>query len=267
MENIDPPPYRYHINIEGLTDIGSVRDENEDFFIYHKDDQLPFAYMIVADGMGGYSGGALASRTAAEVIDFELRSLLSPSFAGLTKDRQLQNIRAGIDTSISLANEAILSKKNTAPHLAHMGTTAVLAVIWQDQVFIANVGDSRAYLWRNRQLTRCSKDHSLVQELIDSGAISAAEARQHQHRNQLTRALGVQRAVAADIHQQTLGSSCLLLLCSDGLTEYLDDDTFARELSAGLPAREHCYRLVEYANQQGGKDNITLVIAEYSVSL
>ena len=259
--------YRYHINVEGLTDIGGVRTENEDFFIYHKDASLPFAYLVVADGMGGYSGGALASQIAAEVIDSELRALANPHFAGLDNEQQLQHIRAGVDTSISLANEAILSRKNTDPYLAQMGTTVVLAVIWRDQVIIANVGDSRAYLWQGNRLTRCSKDHSLVQELIDSGAITDAQARHHEQRNQLTRALGVERSVSADIHQYPLGSSCLLLLCSDGLTEYLDDDDLSRELANNLPALQHCYRMVENANQHGGKDNITLVIAEYSVSL
>ena len=266
MHNIDPGHRRYDISVEGLTDIGSIRTENEDYFIYHNDKNLPFAYIIVADGMGGYSGGALASQLAAEVIDFELKALPDPHFTALPQQQQLQNLRDCVGNSIALANDAVRARKHTDPHLAQMGTTVVIAVIWQDQFTIANVGDSRAYLWQHEHLTQCSKDHSLVQELVDAGSISAGEARQHSHRNQLTRALGVEAQVAAEIRQFPLNDSGLLLLCSDGLSEYLDGDDISRELGTQLPLLQLCHRMVESANQQGGKDNITVVLAEYRLT-
>ncbi len=139
--------------------------------------------------------------------------------------------------AIRLSGDRRRAEKNTNPHLAQMGTTVVMAIIWENRLVIANVGDSRAYLW---------KDHSLVQELINIGTISSADAHQHQHRNQLTRAVGISVSVNAEIRELELDRDSLVFLCTGGLTEYLDDQEIASELD---PEVISCTRLIIHADQ------------------
>lgn len=254
----------FQINVAGVSDIGQVRTENEDYFLSYNNKEWPFAYIIVADGMGGYSGGALASKITAQVIDERLKNIPDPTFVNANKNQQLTHLRDIVEQSITEANQAVLNEKVANPHFSQMGTTVVLALIWRDLLVVANVGDSRAYVWESSRLQLKSKDHSLVQELIDSGAITADDARQHQYRNQLTRAIGVEREVSAEIYSQELERDTMLLLCSDGLTEYIDEQELAIELDSKRPLLEHCYRMIEIANKEGGKDNITVAFAEFT---
>ncbi|MGH1373536.1 MAG: Stp1/IreP family PP2C-type Ser/Thr phosphatase [Cellvibrionaceae bacterium] len=256
---------RPHIAINGRTDIGQVRNENEDNIRWYNHPQTPFGYVVVADGMGGYSGGAAASSIAVNTIGEHLEKILSPTFQSCTPKQQELMIQSSLIEAINNANQAILQTKEQNPQFSQMGTTVAIAVIWQDQMTIAHLGDSRAYLWDKQGFVQLTKDHSLVQEMIDSGNLSEDQARHSQIRNQITRALGVSTQVEPSINNYPLTQNCLLMLCSDGLTEYLDNGQLDYVLSTHRPALECCYRLIDDANLLGGKDNISVGIIEYTL--
>ncbi|WP_370981192.1 Stp1/IreP family PP2C-type Ser/Thr phosphatase [Agaribacterium sp. ZY112] len=251
--------------VNGRTDIGQVRDENEDSIRWFAHPTLPFSYTVIADGMGGYTGGALASKIAVDTLGQQLETLMNPTFLSCTPDQQELMIKALLLDTVKQANQAILNAKLANPQFAHMGTTLVLALVWQDQVTIAHLGDSRAYLWDSQGLVQLTKDHSVVQDMIDSGALTEDQARTSDVRNHITRALGVMPDVEPSINNYQLTGNALLMLCSDGLTEYLDNSELEFVLATHRPALECCFRFIDDANQQGGKDNISVGIIEYTV--
>ncbi|WP_428819844.1 Stp1/IreP family PP2C-type Ser/Thr phosphatase [Microbulbifer sp. MCCC 1A16149] len=257
----DMEPIRLAVN--GRTDIGQVREENEDSIRCHSSEDHPFAYVVVADGMGGYSGGAMASGIAADTLQVHLDELLNTTFLSCSPQQQQLMLRAALVDAIGVANRKILDQKQTHPQFSHMGTTLVSAVIWQDFLVVAHIGDSRAYLWNNYGLQPLTKDHSVVQEMIDSGQLTPEQALSSQVRNHITRALGVAEKVEATINSWTLKESALLLLCSDGLTEYLCDHTIERVMATYRPALECVYHFIDDANQRGGRDNISAGIIEF----
>lgn len=255
-------PIRLAVN--GRTDIGQVREENEDSIRWYADPERPFAYVVVADGMGGYSGGATASNIAAETLKRHLDNQLDSTFFSCSPEQQQLMLRATLIDAINIANREILNAKSAHPQLSQMGTTLVLAVIWRDFLIVAHLGDSRAYLWNNYGLQRLTRDHSVVQEMIDSGQLTPEQAQESNIRNHITRALGVSEHVEPIINSWKLTESALLLLCSDGLTEYLDDHTIERVLATHRPALECVYRFIDDANRLGGKDNISAGIMEFA---
>ncbi|WP_444929347.1 Stp1/IreP family PP2C-type Ser/Thr phosphatase [Microbulbifer sp. SSSA002] len=250
--------------VNGRTDIGQVREENEDCIRWHASADQPFAYIVVADGMGGYTGGATASKIAVETVQAHLDDLLKHTFFSCTSEQQQLILRATIIDAINSANTALLNTKNLNPQFSNMGTTLVVAVMWRDFLIVAHIGDSRAYLWNNYGLQRLTKDHSVVQEMVDSGQLTPEQAKESNIRNHITRALGVSNSIEADINSWKLTENALLLLCSDGLTEYLDDHAIERVLATHRPALECVYRFIDDANRLGGRDNITAGILEYS---
>ncbi|WP_320818862.1 Stp1/IreP family PP2C-type Ser/Thr phosphatase [Thalassolituus sp.] len=252
--------------VNGKTDIGRVRDENEDAIRWHADATLPFGYVVIADGMGGYSGGSLASRIAVETFSQVLDGLITPIFLACTPDQQNLMIHSAIHNTINHANQSIIDAKHENPQFAHMGTTLVLALVWQDQLVVAHVGDSRAYMWSTAGIVQITKDHSVVQDMIDAGALTEEQARVSNVRNHITRALGVTEDVEPTIQSLKLNKSSLLLLCSDGLSEYFDNSELEHVLATHRPALECCYRLIDEANQCGGKDNISVGIIEFTAN-
>ena len=254
-------PIRLAVN--GRTDIGQIREENEDSIRCHSNSEHPFAYVVVADGMGGYSGGSIASEIAADTLQLQLDKLLNTTFLACSPNQQQLMLRAALVEAIATANRKILETKRTRPQYSQMGTTLVSAVIWQDFLIVAHIGDSRAYHWNNYGLQRLTRDHSVVQEMIDSGQLTPEQAQESQVRNHITRALGVSDQVEATINSWHLKESALLLLCSDGLTEYLNDQTIERVLATYRPALECVYHFIEDANNCGGKDNISAGIIEF----
>ncbi|MFA0810283.1 Stp1/IreP family PP2C-type Ser/Thr phosphatase [Microbulbifer epialgicus] len=250
--------------VNGRTDIGQVREENEDSIRWYASSDKPFAYIVVADGMGGYSGGATASKIAAETIQSHMDDLLKHTFISCTPEQQQLILRATLTEAINSANNALLNTKNLNPQFSKMGTTIVVAVMWYDFLIVAHIGDSRAYLWNNYGLQRLTRDHSVVQEMVDSGQMTQQQAKQSNVRNHITRALGVSSSVEAEINSWKLTENALLLVCSDGLTEYLDDHAIERVLATHRPALESVYRFIDDANKLGGRDNITAGILEYS---
>jgi len=254
-------PIRLAVN--GRTDIGQVREENEDSIRCHSDPDHPFAYVVVADGMGGYSGGATASGIATETLHCHLDGLLDATFLNSSPEQQQLMLQAALVDGIGLSNRKILDAKQARPQFSQMGTTLVAAVIWMDFLVVAHVGDSRAYLWNDYGLQPLTRDHSVVQEMIDAGQLTTEQAQTSQVRNHITRALGISDPVEATVNSWTLKQSALLLLCSDGLTEYLDDHIIERVLATHRPALECVYHFIDDANQCGGRDNITAGIIEF----
>ena len=250
--------------VNGRTDIGQVREENEDSIRWYSDPEQPFAYVVVADGMGGYSGGATASKIAADTLQQHLDELLSNTFFACSPEQQQLMLRAAMIDAIGNANQLIIDTKKTRPQFSQMGTTLVTAAIWRDFLIVAHIGDSRAYLWNNYGLQRLTRDHSVVQEMIDSGQLTPEQAQESQIRNHITRALGVSDQAEPAINSWKLTEDALLLLCSDGLTEYLDDHTIERVLATHRPALECVYRFIDDANRLGGRDNISAGILEFS---
>ncbi|MFD1215786.1 MULTISPECIES: Stp1/IreP family PP2C-type Ser/Thr phosphatase [Microbulbifer] len=249
--------------VNGRTDIGQVREENEDSIHCYSDSETDFAYVVVADGMGGYSGGAVASRITVDTLKEHLDELVNGTFLACSPQQQQLMLRACLLDSCAIANQKILEAKSLRPQFSHMGTTLVAAVIWQNFLIVAHVGDSRAYLWNEYGLQRLTRDHSVVQEMIDRGQLTPEQAQTSQVRNHITRALGVENQVDVTINSWNLTENALLLLCSDGLTEYLDDSTIERILATHRPALECVYRFIDDANQCGGRDNISAGIIEY----
>ncbi|CAH0990152.1 Protein phosphatase PrpC [Sinobacterium norvegicum] len=256
--------HRTHTAINGRSDIGQVRNENEDSINWYKHPSLPFSFLVIADGMGGYNGGALASQTAISVIEAELINLVSTTFFHCSPDQQAMILQTKLNQAIVAANSAILEKKKINPEFQHMGTTVVCAVIWQQHLLIGHIGDSRAYLWDKTGLRRLTRDDSVVQQMIDSGSLTEETARTCKVRNQLTKALGVDHSVTPTLNLFSINHDCILMLCSDGLTEYVTDASIEQLLANYRPALECCYRFINDANNAGGKDNISVGIAEIS---
>jgi len=250
----------------GKTHTGLVRSTNQDAFAAL--DQ--FNLWIVADGMGGHTGGDVASRTAVETL-----SSWGPAIAQLEETGHLnappQGRRAKtLRDAIQTANEAIRQQALTQPQLANMGTTLVVVQIapgLSDDAFasaiIAHVGDSRAYLLRERVLTQLTQDHSWVEEKIKQGVLSPQDALAHPLRNVLTRALGTEAAAEPDLSIHSLQPGDCILLCTDGLTKMLDE---SRILEVLLHTRHSadaaCEALIAEANQRGGHDNTTVLVVQ-----
>ena len=224
-----------------LTHVGLRRELNED--TYYGDGEL--GLWLVADGMGGHEDGEVASALAREAIVREVR-------AG-----------TGLAQAIRIADEDIIRASRKRGDALPMGTTVVAARVSGSRFEVAWVGDSRVYLWRDGQLAQLSQDHSYVQELIGRGAISVEQARSHPHRNVVTQALGVTEPQQLNVETMSgdLGVGLQLLLCSDGLTEEVDDAHIARLLSRqDCSAQESVEELVSAALDGGGSDNITVVL-------
>lgn len=247
-------PHESMLQVAMRSDPGMVRAHNEDAVF--ADAELGIA--ILADGMGGYKAGEVASGMAT--------TLLANSFArlliGPTADPEaLRHPEQLIHDEICGTNAAIFNASQSEAQYSGMGTTLVFAWLLGQRLYVAHVGDSRAYLWRNDDLLRLTRDHSLLQEQIDSGQISLDEARYSANRNLVTRALGIEPEVEVDIAAHDIVEGDLLLLCSDGLNDMLSDDEIADVLSmhAGHPARA-AERLVERANDAGGRDNVSVIL-------
>lgn len=228
------------ISSAAASDIGRVRDRNEDSF------REAAPYFAVADGMGGHRGGEVASRLALTTID-ALR----------------EKGDATLGEQVREANRAVHERARTDAKVAGMGTTLTVARVVEGTLQVAHVGDSRAYLLRDHDLQQLTTDHTLVQRLVDIGDITAEEALTHPQRNVLLRVLGTEPSVEVDEHEVALRVGDRVLLCSDGLTAMLDDERIRRVLAStdGHPD-VGAARLVAEANEAGGVDNITVIVID-----
>lgn len=221
----------------GATDIGLVRETNQDNFYIDTEGK----WAVVADGMGGHNGGETASAMAVEEI----------------KKSMAQGV--GLKESIANANAVVYKKSVDSPELMGMGTTVVLCEVLGGRVNIAHVGDSRAYLYKDHKLKQITCDHSIVQQLIDSGTITSEQARFHPQRNLITRAVGTEKNILVDYNTLDFGENDCILICSDGLSSYVDEKDIL-DILENTKSREAVDKLIDAANESGGKDNITVVL-------
>jgi PPM family protein phosphatase len=230
-----------NIDVGVKTDIGRVRQRNEDSFL------LDEPLYGVADGMGGQAAGDVASSTAVEVIRERAR----------TTDSRDPDALVAI---VREANSAIWKKAQADPSLKSMGTTCTLVMINNSTVHLAHVGDSRAYLLRGGELSQITEDHTLVARMVREGHLSADEAEHHPQRNIITRVLGVDSDVQVDISSFDLIPGDRLIVCSDGLTSMVGPDDILRSMNEAPTAQAAAEALVDLANQAGGEDNITVIV-------
>ena len=233
-----------------ITDTGLIRHENQDAFGFA---QLPggYAVAVVCDGMGGVAGGSIASTVAVETF---IRTLTETGHSGHTE--------RAVQEAVTAANAAIRQRAAGHPELKSMGTTLVSALVKGDKVLISNVGDSRAYLAGADGLRQISRDHSLVEDLVQRGELTREQARTHPHKNLITRALGAEPELRADVFRQPLAAGDYLLLCSDGLSNVVSEQELLYEVIHGGEACTCCRRLLEIALHRGAPDNVTAVLIQ-----
>lgn len=235
------------ITCAGSTDVGRKRSNNEDAFIIRSD----LGFLAVADGMGGAASGEVASAIFVETVS-DLMSVANTDGIGAEH----------IQRAFLIANDRIL--KRAQENTAHqgMGCTAELLVFYDQGYILGHVGDSRTYLLRGDKLRQVTKDHSLVQDQLDRGLITQAEARNHSMKNVIVRAVGVGQTLAVDIIRGKAQNGDLFLLCSDGLSDMVEDDAIYRLLMLPVTLEERAAKLVQAGNAAGGYDNITVVLCE-----
>ena len=246
------------IELHAAVDPGRARSNNEDSVA--TEDGVALA--VLADGMGGYNAGEVASNMATTFIRTELGRWLQE--ASVTASDA--EVRRAMDICVDNANRAIFNAANSNPQYAGMGTTLVVAVFRDNRLLLGHVGDSRCYRLRAGRLQQITRDHSLLQEQIDAGLITPEQAAFSANKNLVTRAVGVEDTVLLETHQHDVLSSDLFMLCSDGLSDMLDDASIAQVLLAH-DSLESCARaLIDAANDAGGKDNISVILARASGS-
>jgi len=241
----------------GGTDTGKKRANNEDAYLLN--DGL--GLYAVADGVGGSEGGEVASRMAAETLAASLPDLLGDKDrtppVGLV--RTVDPAFSALQLAVTLSNRTIRQARAQTTALADMGTTLTTLLLRDKHAFIAHVGDSRAYLLRSGEFRQLTNDHSLVGEQVRHGAITREQARTSPYRHVITRALGIDEEVVIDLTKHPLLRGDRLLLCTDGLTEMVEDAEISGIL-AGSDPREAVQKLIDAANSRGGVDNITAVV-------
>ena len=233
-----------------VTDIGRKRKLNQDF-VYSSDEpvgNLPNVY-IVADGMGGHQAGDYASKCTVETMVREIRGCFEKS-----------PIRI-LSKAIRIANDQVRKKAREDESLLGMGTTVVAAICLGKYLQAANVGDSRLYII-NDEVRQITRDHSLVEEMVRMGGIDREAARNHPDKNIITRAIGARDTIEIDFFHEELKSGDIVLMCSDGLTNMLEDEEIGRILRSQGTIEERAEELIEAANQNGGRDNIAVIVID-----
>src|SRR5919198_2746985 len=245
------------IAARGQTDVGQKRDHNEDSFLVDPDLQL----FIVADGMGGHAGGGTASRLAVDTIQARMQEARRASPDLFTRPGRLEDspLREALRDAVESACASIYSAAQRDPSLAGMGTTVTAAVMCGVNTFIAHVGDSRCYLARRGHIYQVSEDHSLVNEQLKAGAITADEARHSRLKNIITRSVGFEADVAVDMMGGGVQRGDRLVICCDGLSNLVDDDEIL-EVVTQTPLDDAPQELIDLANERGGDDNITVIV-------
>lgn len=232
-----------------ITDTGLSRKDNEDSLLVSPDMGL----LAVADGMGGHQGGEVASGLALQTLEKELAHSLKK---GESPEKALLD-------SVRMANISVFELSGRNKELHGMGTTITACLKCEDDLIIAHVGDSRAYLIRWGSIRQLTQDHSLVQELLRNGGISEEQALQHPQRNLLTRALGTEQSVEVDLYRYKVVANDLLLLCTDGLTRYLRQEDLLYIINSSKDIHAAVRVLLDKALQYGGADNITIILAQF----
>lgn len=232
------------------TDIGAKRQTNQDYVFCSMQPvgSLPNLF-IVADGMGGHKAGDLASKYTVE------------KFVEYVRECQAENQISIIEGAVREANAALMKKAKESIDYEGMGTTLVVATFYKDSIYIANVGDSRLYIVNN-EIQQITRDHSLVEEMISLGEIDRSNARTHEKKNIITRAIGVDSEVMADFFEVEYSKGDIILMCSDGLSNMIEDRDIKSIINQGNDLEKIGNELIDTANENGGKDNISVVLIE-----
>ena len=241
------------MNALGMTDVGLRRHENQDTFAIETVGNRIVA--VVCDGMGGAEGGQIASSLAVETFMKNIRALLR-------KDMTMEQLRELASFCVAQANTAVYERA-LEDDCRGMGTTLVSAVAGEKGTVVCNVGDSRAYLIRSGEITRITHDHSVVQTLVESGNITAEEARTHPNRNLITRALGTEEVTQCDAFEVSFQRGDKLLLCTDGLVVTATDEDICRAVCSGKSSKQDLDDLIALAKAQGAPDNVTVVLVDH----
>lgn len=239
------------MKIVAKTDRGHVRETNQDAYAVGEfSDEVVWA--VVCDGMGGAAGGNIASALAVKVISDKINA----SYREKMRDMSIKNM---LDSALTAANIEVYDMADAKLELHGMGTTVVCAIVRDNQAFIAHAGDSRAYVLSDGNINQITTDHSMVQDLLSRGKITDEQAAKHPNKNIITRAVGVDKSIEIDFDQIDLDDNSTLLLCSDGLSNYVTNEEIVDLMSDG---KHYAFadRLVQKANENGGGDNITVVV-------
>lgn len=236
------------------TDPGLARENNEDSVTIDEPTRLG----ILADGMGGYNAGEIASGMATAFIKSELGRWLSQ--AG--RHANAKEVRRAMEICVDNANRSIFNAANSNPQYSGMGTTLVLGVFQDTRLMLGHIGDSRCYRLREGELVQITKDHSLLQEQMDAGLITPEQAATSTNKNLVTRALGVEDAVLLEVNEHRVEPGDVYLMCSDGLSDMVDNDNIAQLLATDVPLEQKVVQLIDAANANGGRDNISVLLAQ-----
>jgi PPM family protein phosphatase len=234
------------------TDPGLARENNEDAVTYDP----PTSLTVLADGMGGYNAGEVASGMATAFIRSELSRWLSQ----VGKTANAREVRRAMEICVDNANRSIFNSANSNPQYAGMGTTLVVGVCHEARLMLGHIGDSRCYRLRGEELTQITKDHSLLQEQMDAGLITPEQAATSLNKNLVTRALGVEDSVLLEVNEHRVDAGDLYLMCSDGLSDMVDDAGIAAILQTADTLEHKSAALVSAANAAGGRDNISVLL-------
>jgi len=243
------------IKVWGMTDIGLVRKDNQDAYAVREATATGHTICVVCDGMGGVAGGCVASKIAAETFVSELEKVLS---AGMSPEQ----LREASSYAVSLANKAIRDSAEENEAYRGMGTTLVSAVFFDGGAVITNVGDSRAYHITQEGIKKVTRDHSLVESMVERGDITEEQARRHPNRNLITRALGPEAVAKCDGYICPLKEGEFLLLCTDGMVDTVTDQEMLFEVIHGGELDTCLSRLLEISKRQGAADNVTAVLMQ-----
>jgi len=250
---------RGKLRFVGSTDTGKVREHNEDTIAYDVDIGL----LVLADGMGGYNAGEVASGIAVKtIVNLVRESVEREDLRAHDGESGMSRPTIILRDAIHRANKIIYQTARTQPQCEGMGTTVVAALFFDNKIAIAHVGDSRLYRLRNDKFEQVTMDHSLLQELVDRGFYSAEEAQRAANKNYVTRALGVEPTVEVEVQEVQVQKGDFYVLCSDGLSDMVEDDDIHLTISTfGANLDTVAKQLIQLSNDNGGRDNISVVMA------
>lgn len=240
--------------ISTLTDRGLVRKHNEDY--YYAGDSWDVPLFIVADGMGGHKAGDVASKMAVDII----KDVILTNKSNLNSEDMVISTIKG---AIKKANEEIYLKSLSRKECAGMGTTVTLAYILERNIYIGHVGDSRAYLIETDKINQLTEDHSLINELVKNGSITLEEGKDHPQKNIITRAVGTSKLIYSDTYKIGYKSGDILLLCSDGLSNMVEDKEIFEIIKDAKNVKDACEGLIVKAKENGGLDNVTVIMIKF----
>jgi PPM family protein phosphatase len=252
--------FKGKLNFVGKTDTGRVREHNEDTIASDVDVGL----LVLADGMGGYNAGEVASGIAVKTITNLVREGLNrEDLSAIDRATGLTRPSIVLRDAITRANKIIYQTARSQAECEGMGTTVVAALFYDNKISIAHVGDSRLYRQRGSQISQVTMDHSLLQELVDRGFYSPEEAQRAANKNYVTRALGVEPQVEVEVQEHPVDKGDIFILCSDGLSDMVEDEDIRLTISTfGANLDTVAKQLIQLANENGGRDNVSVVLAQ-----